>query len=279
MMKVALLPKIDTESSRRLTEDVIEFLTERGVMVVLDDQHADHFNLPALSNVDFKEIQFMISMGGDGTILRLLHRYKNFDIPIIGINVGHLGFMADIPSKDIYPSLKDLLEGAYEIQNRLVLDAQVEGKKGFAINDVVIHRGANPNLVEIAIKVDGKHMNTFEADGMILATPNGSTAYSLAAGGPILMPKLEALVLTPICPHTISNRPIVLSKDHEIEIQYLSPSNPVDIVLDGIHFDTLTSGNVLKINPYEKTFRMVSLSRHDYFSTLRTKLGWVGKLR
>lgn len=279
MMKIALLPNVKTENSKKLSDEVIEFLTQKGVMVFVDDEHAELFQLPALSQANLSEIQFMISMGGDGTILRLLHRYKTFDIPIIGINVGHLGFMADIPSSDIYPSLTDLLEGAYEIEERLVLKADFGEKEGYAINDLVIHRSNNPNLVEIAIKVDGCHVNTFEADGMILATPNGSTAYSLAAGGPILMPTLKAVVLTPICPHTISNRPIVLSANHEIEIQYLSPFEPAELVLDGIHFSSLKTAQTVKISPHSKAFRMVSLTRHDYFNTLRTKLGWVGKLR
>lgn len=279
MMKIALFPKLDTQNSKKLAEDVVNFLSERDVMVIMDDESAKVFDLPPISNVDFNEIQFFISMGGDGTILRLLQKYQKFDIPIIGINVGHLGFMADIPSSDIYPSLNDLLEGAYEIENRIVLNADLQGNKGCAVNDVVIHRASNPNLVELAIKVDGGHINTFEADGIIIATPNGSTAYSLAAGGPILVPRLDALVLTPICPHTISNRPIVLSPNYEIEIQYLSPYDPIEVVLDGINHEQMKTGDVLKVKKHDKNFRIVSLSRHDYFSTLRTKLGWVGKLR
>ncbi len=279
MMKIALFPKVDTEHTKQLAQEVVNFLREHGVMVVIDDEDASLFDLPPLSSVDFNEIQFFISMGGDGTILRLLHRYQKFDIPIIGINSGHLGFMADIPASDIYPSLTDLLEGSYEIENRVVLQGNLKDKDGFAINDVVIHRSTNPNLVELAIKVNGGHINTFEADGVIVATPNGSTAYSLAAGGPILTPQLGAVVLTPISPHTISNRPIVLSADYEIEIQYLSPYDPVEVVLDGISHGKMSTGDILKIKKHEKNFRMVSLSRHDYFSTLRTKLGWVGKLR
>lgn len=279
MMKIALFPKVDKETTKRIAQGVIDFLTERNVMVVVDDEHAEMFNLPPLSNVDFKELQFLISMGGDGTILRLLHHYQKFDIPIIGINVGHLGFMADIPVSDIYPSLTDLLDGAYEIENRMMLDAQHNEKSGFALNDVVIHRSSNPNLVELAIKVDGKHINTFESDGIIVATPNGSTAYSLAAGGPILTPQLEAVALTPICPHTISNRPIVLMPHHEIQIQYLTSGHDLDIVYDGISQGKMQAGDALTIKKHKKMLRIVRLGRHDYFATLRTKLGWVGKLR
>jgi NAD+ kinase len=279
MMKIALFPKINTQKAKALALEVIQFLTHQSVMVIMDDENAKEFNLPPISSINLNEIQFFISMGGDGTILRLLQKYQKFDIPIIGINIGHLGFMADIPSTDIYPSLKDLLEGAYEIENRVVLHSDLKGQTGCAVNDVVIHRSSNPNLVELAIKVDGGHINTFEADGVIVSTPNGSTAYSLAAGGPILVPGLDALVLTPICPHTISNRPIVLSSNYEIEIQYLSPYDPVEVVLDGMHYGRMATGDILKVKKHDKSFRIVSLLRHDYFSTLRSKLGWVGKLR
>ncbi len=279
MMKIALFPKVDKETSRRIAQGVVDFLMQRNVMVVMDDENATSFNLPPISSVNFNELQFIISMGGDGTILRLLHHYQQFDIPIIGINMGHLGFMADIPVSDIYPSLSDLLEGSYEIEHRMMLAASLNESENFALNDVVIHRSSNPNLVELAIKVDGKHINTFEADGIIFATPNGSTAYSLAAGGPILTPQLEAVVLTPICPHTISNRPIVLMPHHEIQIQYLSTCHDLDVVYDGISQGQMKAGGSLEIKKHKKMLRIVRLARHDYFATLRTKLGWVGKLR
>jgi NAD+ kinase len=188
--------------------------------------------------------------------------------------------MADIPVADLYPSLQDLLAGSYRIDKRLVLQGETMQKQScFAINEIVIHRGKNPSLVEIAIHVDGEYVNTFEADGIILSTPNGSTAYSLAAGGPILSPSLEAVVLTPISPHTISNRPIVLTANQEIQIQYLSDYAPVEIRADGLERFELATGEVFKISRSPKTFSLVSLLRRDYFSTLRTKLGWSGKLR
>ncbi|MCH9633644.1 MAG: NAD kinase [Chlamydiae bacterium] len=279
MMKILLFPKLDSEKNKALAKEVLDFLLGKGVMVIMDDQSAALFDVPPLSSVDTHEINFMVSMGGDGTILRLLHQYQTFDIPVIGINSGHLGFMADIPSTDVKPSLSDLLEGAYEIENRLMLQSHIGDFEGFAINDVAIHRSSNPNLVELAIRVNGNPINTFESDGVIVSTPNGSTAYSLAAGGPILTPQLGAVVLTPISPHTISNRPIVLSADYEIEIEYRSAYDPIEVVLDGISHGQMKTGDVIKIKKHEKKFRMVTLSRHDYFSTLRTKLGWVGKLR
>lgn len=278
-MKIALFPRLEKDSTKNLAMGVIEFLSSKKVQVVVDNESAAVFNLESLDNVDPKEIQFMISMGGDGTILRLIHHYSHIEAPIIGINTGHLGFMADIPVADIYDSLQDLLDGAYKIESRLVMQGAMGDKTDFAINDFVFHRSQNPSLVEFSVQVDGAPINTFEADGIIVATPNGSTAYSLAAGGPILMPMLDALVLTPICAHTISNRPIVLTPRQEIKICYLSPYDPIEVIADGINSLPMKTGDVFTITRHSRDFKIVALNRHNYFATLRTKLGWVGKLR
>jgi NAD+ kinase len=134
-------------------------------------------------------------------------------------------------------------------------------------------------LIEIYFQVDDYFLNTFEADGLILSTPNGSTAYSLAAGGPILVPSLDAFVLTPICPHTISNRPIVLTSNSSITVKYLSPYAPIEVVADGIDNFELKTDEEITFSMSKKKFKLVNLNRRDFFSTLRTKLGWVGKLR
>jgi len=277
---IALFTNSRKPESKRLALGIQEYLSDQGVTVVTDDEQATEINALPLSSVNLKDIEFLITMGGDGTILRMVHKYPDLNAAILGINLGHLGFMADIPLSDIYPSLQDLVSGAYKVVDRLVLEGEsLRGNHCFAVNDIVIHRAKNPSLVEISIHVDGLYLNTFEADGLIIATPNGSTAYSLAAGGPILSPHLQAIVITPICPHTISNRPIVLTADQEIQIQYLSDYDPLEIRSDGlIHFPLQTS-DVFRIRQSKKKFRLVNLLRRDYFSTLRTKLGWAGKLR
>lgn len=279
-MIIALFPNSHKRESKNLAIGIREFLTSHDVTVVAEDAEAKEIGATPLSQVDLKKIEFMLSMGGDGTILGLVHKYAELNAAILGINMGHLGFMADVPITDIYPSLQDLISGAYKVEERFVIDGEtLHGDKCFAVNDIVIHRGRNPSLVEIAIHVDGLYLNTFEADGIILATPNGSTAYSLAAGGPILSPSMEAVVLTPISPHTISNRPIVLTANHEIQIQYLSDYDPVEIRADGLAHFHLQTGDVFHVSRSAKKFRLVNLFRRDYFSTLRTKLGWSGKLR
>lgn len=279
-MIIGLFPNVNKKRSNNLAIGICEFLLSRQVTVIARDEQAELIGATPMSEVDPKDIDFLISMGGDGTILRLLHQFPEVEAPILGINLGSLGFMADIPISDIYPSLQDLLNGAYHVQKRLVMEGRtVTGESCFAVNEMVVHRAQNPSLVDLAVHVDGVYLNTFSADGVIISTPSGSTAYSLAAGGPILTPDLQALVITPISPHTISNRPIVIAPNYEIQIQYLSDHDPVEISYDGIATLRMATGEVFHITKSKKSFNLVSLLRHDYFATLRSKLGWTGKLR
>ncbi|MCF7851765.1 MAG: NAD(+)/NADH kinase [Simkaniaceae bacterium] len=279
-MIVALLVAYAIEKKAHETiHRILDFFHIHKVHVVIEDAYAKELNCPSLSSIPSSSIDFLISLGGDGTILSYAHAYRDLNVPLLGINIGHLGFMADIPLTDIEKSLEDLLRGEYVIEKRLILYASNETYSSYAINDIVIHRAMNPSLIEVSIHVDGLYLNTFEADGIILATPNGSTAYSLAAGGPILVPELEAIVLTPICPHTISNRPLVLSSDATIEIKYLSPSKPIECVADGMANHELKPNDSITIKKSDKIFKLVTLNRRDFYSTLRSKLGWSGKLR
>jgi len=256
---------------------VLDFFNAKGIDVVVEDAHAEKFNAKKLSSAKQADILHLISIGGDGSILRIAHEYSDLNVPILGINLGRLGFMADVPESDIYPSLEDLINGEYTIQNRLILEGKLSnGKESFAINDFVIHRGSTPSLVEVMIHVDGLYLNSYKADGLILATPNGSTAYSLAAGGPILVPSLEAFILTPISPHTITNRPIALSSTSEIEIKYISDYESVEVVSDGFQKFELKTGESIKIKRSVRNFKLVNLIRQDFFSTLRNKLNWSG---
>lgn len=274
-MIIALFPNEQKANSFELANDIRKFLEGKGVTILAEDEKAAQIGAKPLSLVKSEDIDFLIAMGGDGTLLRLTHRFQHIDAPILGINLGHLGFMADVPLGDLYPSLLDLLEGRFSVANRIALEAGGL----YAVNDIAIHRSKNYSLIELAIRVDGVDLNTFMADGVVVATPNGSTAYSLAAGGPILSPSLDAIVITPICPHTISNRPIVITADCSIEIEYLSPYEPVDVRADGINAISLSPNEILTVKRSRKNFKLVNLHRHEYFSTLRSKLGWSGKLK
>lgn len=278
-MTIALFPKISSPSSKQLACKVLEFFESHKVNVVVEDDKAKKLNASPLSSVDPKAIQFLITMGGDGSILRVAHDYSHLKGAILGINLGHLGFMADVQISELIPCLEDLLKGAFDTQDRFVLTVEKDDQSFFAINDCVLHRARNPSLIEIAVYVDDLLLNSFQADGIIFATPNGSTAYSLAAGGPIISPEIEAFVVTPICPHTISNRPIVLDAQRKVRVEYISPSRPIEVVTDGLHSFELKPGETIYLKKSPKSFKIVSLHRTNYFVTLRTKLAWSGKLR
>ena len=279
-MIVALFPNIEKKDSLKLAKEISDFFHKNNAIVVAEDDSAASINAKPLSKIKKEDITFVISLGGDGTILRLSHKYPELTAPLIGINIGQIGFMADIPVSDLYPSLQDIIDGKYTIENRLMIETTTPSNQiFFAANDAVIHRASNHKLIELSVTVGGQYLSTFSADGIIIATPNGSTAYSLSAGGPILSPEIDALVLTPICPHTISVRPIVLSAQHEIQIQYLSKNkNPIELRTDGIGFSAIQTSEIIKIRKSEKTFKLVKLHRHNYFSTLNSKLGWAGSI-
>jgi NAD+ kinase len=279
-MIICLFPNEKKILTIELAQGIGKYLEEKGCTVVVEDDKSALIGYPPLSSVKDKNVKFFISMGGDGTILRLSHRYSNYNAAILGINLGQLGFMADIPITDVFPSLEDLISGEYVIEDRLIIETNISNNKTiYSANDLVAHRGANNSLIELSIYVDDIYFNSFLADGIIFATPNGSTAYSLSAGGPILSPGLDTFVITPISPHAISNRPFVLAAEHEIKVQYLSKyEHPIEIHADGIEHCKINTNEIFKLNKSKRKFRLVKLNRHDYFSTLRTKLGWSGKM-
>jgi NAD+ kinase len=279
-MNIAIFPNTERSLPRELAAQISHFLKTKEVRVFAEDQVAKEIQAMPLSRADLDSIDFMITLGGDGTILRVIHRHWQIQAPVLAINLGSLGFMADITVDKIYPSLQNLLDGEYRVQQRIMMEGKTSKNEiCYAVNEMVIHRAHNPCLIDLAIYVDDIYLNTFSADGIIISTPSGSTAYSLAAGGPILTPELDALVITPISPHTISNRPIVLMPNKEIRIKYISEHEPVEITYDGFPRYKISTGEEFSIKRSTRTFQLVSMLDHDFFATLRTKLGWTGKLK
>lgn len=274
---IALFPNEKKVHSVALAKEIVQYLKEKGVKAVAEDEKALLLGALPLSSVDKNQLKALLAMGGDGTMLRIAHRYHHLQVPVFGVNLGHLGFMADVPVHDLFPSIDALLDGNFDIEERIMLKTQ--GKSSlFAVNDIVLHRAHNFSLIELEIYIDGLYVNTFLADGVIVATPNGSTAYSLAAGGPILTPKVEAFVLTPICPHTISNRPLVIPATSQVEIRYKSPYAPIEVRADGLDTMPLAEGESVVIERHTSSFKLVNLQRRDFYATLRSKLSWSGKL-
>ena len=227
-------------------------------------------------------VDLMLSIGGDGTILSTARVIGKADVPILGIHMGGLGFLAEVPLKNIYTALEHILEGNYHLEERMVLavDLQHGGKfqTFYAINDLVVDRGSSPRLLHTEVEVSGRKLNDYVADGLIVSTPTGSTAYSLAAGGPIVVPALEALTITPICPHSLSARPIVVPSMEKVVIRFQSGQENMSLTLDGQAKVEINSMAVVTTRRASYNIKMVRLPDSDYFRVLRTKMGWLGDL-
>jgi NAD+ kinase len=273
-MHIALFPNLRKPGALEAAHEVVKFLRTRGVTLTAPAETAEILGVDLVGTNGHPELA--ITMGGDGTMLRVAHEHPELNCPILGINLGHLGFMAAVPKEDVQAALEGVLEGKFMVEKRLTID--VDGGETFAVNDVVIHRSPNPALIELSVWVDGSWVNSFLADGLILSTPGGSTAYNLAAGGPIVVPGIDAVVLTPICPHTISNRPILLPARSKIEVSVTRARAPADVAVDGIPYHPLEQEARLTLAPSTRTFNLVVLPERDYYATLRTKLAWSGKL-
>lgn len=276
MKSVGIFGHIEKQGVIEIAENIVKKLNALEISVSACPPLNSSLNIDEL---DPSSIDCLLTIGGDGAILHVFHIYPDLIAPVMGINLGHLGFLTEIPKNSIDKALEKLISGNYTIQKRLMMRAELGLETFQAVNDIVIHRGKIPSLIDLAITVDGCFLNSFCADGMIIATPSGSTAYSLSAGGPIVSPELEALILTPICPHAISNRPIVLMPHQSIEIHYYNKGESVEITCDGHSQHMLESGKTLSIKPASQQFSMIKLKNHDYFETLRTKLGWSGQVR
>lgn len=279
-MKIAIFANELKGQAPEVLKDLSHYFQERGWEVPVEQiDSSPQLDLGALRSI-LESCDFVVSIGGDGSILHLVHRIGIPHPPLIGVNLGSLGFLADIPVHDMFGSFDAICRGACHISERLVIEGTVgNGFSNFAVNEIAVHRGDHPNLVDLAIHIDGEFVNTFSADGVIIATPCGSTAYSLAAGGPIVMPSLSALILTPICPHTISNRPIVITPRESVTIELWHGAENVDVTFDGQIPTLLRQGETLEIRVSKNSFKLVTLASSDFFTTLRTKLGWTGSLR
>ena len=224
--------------------------------------------------------ELAIVVGGDGTLLHIARNIASRDIPLVGINLGRLGFLVDIAREDMEKALSEILHGSYQQEVRIMLNASLSraGKvihRAEAFNDVVVSKGELARLIEFETLVDGTHVNTARADGIIVATPTGSTAYALSANGPILAPELEAITLVPICPHTLSFRPLVISSISNVCIRMLdSGQDNSYLSFDGQSAVRLQDGDVVDIKMADHRVKLLRPVKHSHFDVLQAKLGW-----
>jgi len=279
---VALVGKFQAEGVDRILENVSKIILEKGFNVYLEFETAEQTgmkSIPIIKIDDFAgKIDIVVVIGGDGTLLGLGRRVAGLNIPIIGINMGRLGYMTDIPLNDIEIHLPAMLNGAYESDTRTLLESQVirngsPAHQGNALNDVVVNRSSRSGMVELAVEVNGSFMYNQRSDGLIVATPTGSTAYSLSAGGPILHPRLAGIVLAPVSPHALSNRPIVLPDDALISIE-IAGGRDVTVHFDMQTLAILQTGDRVTVKKSAKTVILLHPVGHSEYRTLREKLHW-----
>jgi len=290
---IALVVRANTAGIDEPVGRIVAFLQQAGYRVVLEADTAAHLGLAGLAAMGAAAIgqcaSAAIVMGGDGTMLGIARQLAPYDVPLIGINQGRLGFMTDIPIERMLPVLGDILGGKAKAEKRTLLEGRVmrDGAmiaSGLAVNDVVVARGAGAGMVELRVDVDGHFMYNQRSDGLIISTPTGSTAYALSAGGPLLHPTLGGIVLVPIAPHALSNRPIVVPDSSQIVIQIVA-GRDVSVNFDMQTFASLAHGDQIVIARSPNHITFLHPEGWSYYDTLREKLHWneypsgEGKLR
>ncbi len=279
--KVAVVGRHDVSRVSEPMSLLIRHLTKAGVAVVTAKDMA--LDLP-VERVEKSELanhaDLVIAIGGDGTMLYAGGIVGSSGIPLFGMNHGRLGFLADVTPDDMIASVDHVLGGEYTVEERLLLDARLSMADGqtvlaTAFNDVVLQRHGTGRMVDFEASVAGQFVNTHSGDGLIVATPTGSTAYALSCGGPIIEPQLDAVVIVPICPHTLTDRPIVIAAGQEIEIRLLEREDTqADISVDGHALGAIQSDDKLTINAAEKRIHLIHPPGYDFYGILRSKLLW-----
>ena len=272
---------------------VNQFLSEYNIRCIVS---SDLLNAPDINKndinkrfdiLDFSELEkisdIILCIGGDGTFLSTARRMNNLDIPLAGIHIGGLGFLAEISKENLKQSLQYIVDKKYKIEERmrieLFLQENNDSNRFIALNDIVVDHGQSGRILKTKIKVDSNYLNTYESDGIIISTSIGSTAYSLSAGGPIVHPAMDTIIITPICPHSLSARSIVLSGKKIISIEFPDLYEGISCTVDGQERFLIGDSSTLEIKRSNIYIKVIILPSHNYFETLRNKMRWSGNLR
>ena len=284
MKTIGIVARPDLEGAGGLLEELAAWLKTRGLTACFEERTAAlHPGLAGGCVLPGDEVarraDALVVLGGDGTLLAASHLLDDRKVPVLGVNFGHLGFLTEITLPELYTVLQAVIEGRYEYEERRMLRAVVRrggqpDHSGDVLNDVVMTKAALSRIIEPEVWVDGLFVSSFRADGLIVSSTTGSTAYNLAAGGPILHSRLPAMVLTPICPHMLTNRPLVVSDEAVVELHLLhADAADVHLTFDGQHGFPLKGGDVVSVTRSPRSVRLVKAGK-DYYEVLRTKLKW-----
>ena len=258
-------------------DNMIEFLAKQEINLFIDE--SSKYKNKSIENKDHKSftdiVDLIIVFGGDGTLLNSARQYLEYEIPILGVNMGNVGFLTDIKVDNFDESLKAILNGAYKIEERNLVSAQYNENHIYGLNEVVIHSGAYAQLMRYRLNVNSKVVYEQRSDGLIIATPTGSTAYALSAGGPIIHPSLDVWTILPMLPQSLSSRPFIISSNENVEIEIFDgPNDSAKICVDGQDDVDLPYGVKISISKMEKTLKLVHPEDNDFFEACREKLGW-----
>ena len=279
-LRIAVIAKPDDVGHLKSTLNLLQtVLSQRGLTMLPDTRAAALLGIRGGQPIESLATQcdLAIAVGGDGTLLNTARLLADHQIPLVGVNLGRLGFLVDLSPNDIQDGLVAVLEGRYDEDRRFLLSAQVgDQPPALAFNDVVLHKWNIARMIEFETWINGRFVYTQRSDGLIISTPTGSTAYALSGGGPLLTPDLEAVALVPICPHTLSNRPIVVGANSAIEISVCGNTDPkeVRITCDGATSLTIAEDERLRVRRHATPIRLLHPVGHDHFDVLRAKLGW-----
>jgi len=287
MKRIGIIAKQNKPEAVTITSRLIEWLGSKGIEVFTEEGVEAAIrrtqNRPFLSGMKKEEIpshaEMIIVLGGDGTLLSVARLIGDHDVPILGVNLGGLGFLTEITLDELYRVLERVIEGDFVTDERVILKAGVVRRgerlaEFVVLNDAVINKGALARIIDIETTINGEYLTTFKSDGLILSTPTGSTAYNLSAGGPIVYPSLHCIIITPICPHTLTNRPIMVPDDVEVRAILKSKQQEVLLTLDGQQGFILEYGDVVEVKKAEGKILLIKSPYRHYFEVLREKLKW-----
>ena len=279
---ILLIGKYQNSEMRTQILLLADFLQQQNKTVFIESATAKYADIQGFATLDLtdvsEQVDLAIVLGGDGTMLSVARALHEKDVPLIGVNRGRFGFLTDINSELMISAIESVLAGEYSTEARLLLTASITRSgqllyRGIALNDVVVTKAEQSRLMEIELSIDGHYVNTMRADGLIVATPTGTTAYALSAGGPIMYPTLEAITLVPICPHTLTNRPIAINSDSVVEV-IIKNTKDARVHLDGQERYNLQEGDILVVERAAKTLTLLHPAGHNHFDMLREKLRW-----
>lgn len=272
-MKASLVGIITKHNSPDVTKvgvDLVDWFANRGITAKLDTIESG--------------MDLLVVLGGDGTLLHVADQASRHDIPVVGINLGNLGFLTEVAEEEMYHALEEILGGGGQMENRMMLKVRlVNGSKQddaislFALNEVVIVKGNTERVIRLYSWADDEYITTYKADGLIISTPTGSTAYNLSAGGPIVHAHLYAMLVTPICPFMLESRPVLLSPETRITTQLADPATDVKVMVDGRASWTMQQGDCLVVETARKPLKLYGSTQKGYFTILRNKLNWGGR--